>query len=450
MGKVAEGIALLLILCSLIVTVTQSFVLPAYAQPTWNTHLVDDKGWSGSLAIDSYGNPHVLYSDFYVNNSYYETIYLKSNYVVWDGANWSAQSLDPAIINGNFALDSNNLPHIIYLDNNILKYAFFNGDNWIFQTIDSSATSFSTVLDSKGNPQTVYTTYGNGISYLKYAHLEGSRWSNKVITYLNTTGHGHKSVSIALDSSDNPQIIYLENIDYNFGKNGLWSTNNVNFVELSVSKWSIKTVASNVSQIYNVAVDATGKPSFCYVQDQNFSYTTDNSFRFDSSLNYANWDGIVWHTQALDSPSLKDGYKNGQAYLHLDSYDNPQIFFYTTNYSNQTLSSLMYLQWTGTNWAIQKLGNFPNIDDYYVDMAQIVDVAFDSRGNLNLLYGGEVGTIRSAAVFGQLTYASIELPGYTPTVLWTTIALIILSVILVFVTALLLFRRHRKTAGSTQ
>ncbi len=59
-------------------------------------------------------------------------------------------------IYSSLALDSSGNPHIIYF-NDGLKYAVQNGSSWDIQVVDVDGWGGSLTLDSTGNPHIVYT-----------------------------------------------------------------------------------------------------------------------------------------------------------------------------------------------------------------------------------------------------------------------------------------------------
>jgi hypothetical protein len=86
----------------------------------WVIQTVDINVSGGSdMVLDSAGNPHFCY------NSYYDGV----RYACWDGADWQIEVVDPQGKGGSIALDSNGTPHIVYISNRTLNYAFRNFPN---------------------------------------------------------------------------------------------------------------------------------------------------------------------------------------------------------------------------------------------------------------------------------------------------------------------------------
>jgi len=434
-----------------------SFVISsANGAANWNTRRVGNGITGGSLAIDSHGNPHLVDYNWSFGD---DGISYDMDYAVLMGTNWTTQIVDPLGGGGILALDSNNQPHIIYEVGNDLKYAVLSGENWSIQTIDSSSSrSYSMALDSNNNPHVVYSishyNYSTNklTSDIRYAVFEGSKWNIQTIDSVNVTV-GNTLPKIALDSNNNPYIIYLETVQYRYyNKNSsnnpsLRENYNVKYAYAKDSIWSVQTMLSNCSGISNLVLDSIGKPSFSYLHE-NFAYLPDyGTLSTNYSVNYAYWNGYTWLTRTIAQQFIDS--ELGDTYLSLDSKGVPQVFFYEKMYQERTLSGLMFAQWTGSSWNIQNLGDIPSQPNYYVDTASITDFVVDGHGNLDLLYVGEVGTIHGAGIQGGLTYANLKISSYG---LFSSEIILAFAVIGVFVIliSLLLYKKHRATANSNE
>jgi hypothetical protein len=379
-------------------------MLFAQATPTWTTQGVDDSGSHGSIAYDSSGNPHIAYSKWYtVNTEYGDSSTYALSYAVKTGANWTTQTIDPSGGGGLLALDSMNRPHIIYNSQEGLKYAFLDGQNWAIQTIDSFSGYYSMALDSNGNPHVVY-----GLQTIKYAVLNGSKWDIQTVDSVNSTVTYRSPPSIALDSNNQPHIIYLDAVE--FPKpiitiyEPIYQTYNVKYASLTGQNWLIQTVTTNSTAIGNLVLDQNGKPSFCY-NHETFNYLENGSIAVDGSANYAYWNNGAWSSRIIDSNPTP----SGQTYLKLDSVGNPQVYYFVKSSENKGASIIvMSANWVDQRWVIADVGSFQINPSYYPGMVNVGDFAFDSFGNPSVAVDGEIGTLRSAPVYGALTYASFE------------------------------------------
>jgi hypothetical protein len=158
----------LLMLCAAVLM--PLFVAKAQASPTtWAIQAVDTVGsvgeWS-SLALDSNNYPHISYLDF---------AWHRLKYAKWTGTDWYTDTIDAyATIDGysSLALDSNEYPHISYYDasNGDLKYATWTGSQWSTEAVDSVEDVgewCSLALDSNDHPHISYYDVTNG--HFKYA-----------------------------------------------------------------------------------------------------------------------------------------------------------------------------------------------------------------------------------------------------------------------------------------
>jgi hypothetical protein len=346
---------------------------------------------------------------------------------------------------------------------NTLKYAVLNGENWDIQAIDVSDSDigYSMALDSNGNPHVVYSKFNDSLksntrdSYfgdIKYAVFDGTNWLLETIDSIELSSFYYSNISpsITLDSSNDPHIMYANTFEHQFyDKNiipshlGSESLHNVKYATWKESKWLVQTILTNTSRISNLVLDSKGQPSFCY---ERGNLPESGSFQTSSLMNYAYLDGQVWLSRVIDSnPSPSS------PTLNLDSNNNPQVYFYHENYQNPNDEGLICARWNSFGWSTQNLGSIPP-NSFYQYTAHINDFAFNSNGSLGLTYYGEVGTIRGAAVWGGLTYASLESASSNSTgsqnpslfvLSPKQIIIIIVVVLAVAVIAALLYRRHR-------
>ncbi|NOZ69308.1 MAG: hypothetical protein GXP46_08730 [Deferribacteres bacterium] len=178
-----------------------ALLLPYSALAGWRTGCVDcpryfDGMNSRSLALDSSGNPHIVYGSR-------DGVY----YAWYDGVSWHTETVN--IDGGIFAsiaiaIDSSDKVHIIYYDgypNRALKYATNASGSWVSEVVDSDggwATSIA--IDSSDKVHisySYYRGYPDYINALKYATNASGSWVSEVVD-----SDGGWATSIAIDSSD--------------------------------------------------------------------------------------------------------------------------------------------------------------------------------------------------------------------------------------------------------
>jgi hypothetical protein len=301
----------------------------------WNIQNVDSTGSATSLALDSYGNPHISYSGGTAG---------ALKYAKWTGSTWSIQTVDPnGGIHSSLALDSNNNPCISYYWLGDVKFARWNGSAWNIQTVDSMATVDSSLaLDASGYPCISYNSYSPATgNSLKLARWTGSGWNLQ-----NVGPQWGYHPSLILDSNGYPCISYGPSLTL-----ARWIG----------SEWNIQTVGPTTVVHSSIALDASGHPCISY-----YEISTE-------SLKFARWNGAAWSIQTVDlvGSAGMDGPYNSIA---IDSNNNPCISYY-----KGTTSDLKFARWTGSEWNIQIVDSAGNVGAYS-------SLALDSSGHPCISY----------------------------------------------------------------
>ena len=378
------------------------FVSIVEASPsTWSIETVDASesvGAATSIALDSYGNPHISYYDLKYGNLKYakwtgsawdiaaplddgdgaevgswSSIDIDSNdhphisyidwthgalkYAMWNGTAWSIETIHSAVAAGqtSIALDSADHPHISYIRETVgwLSYGVWGGMNWSFVSIDTScyASYTSIAVDSLDRPHISYFDATN--EDLKYARWTGSIWINETIDSVGRVG---VTTSIALDSNDNPHISYYDstNADLKYAR---WDGTN----------WIIETVDSsgNVGEYTSIALDSVGFPQICY-------YAAVSNF----DLKYARWTDSIWSIETVDTVGAVGSYCS----IALDSGDHPHM-----SYWDNTNSNLKYARAPTESFYTVYGTPFDSNSDGFSDAIQVnMDVDTTYAGSLNV------------------------------------------------------------------
>lgn len=142
---------------------------------------------------------------------------------------------------------------------------------------------------------------------------------------------GCHSPSFALDSNDQPHIVY-------FGREGI----DVRYARIVDSEWEIHIVDGETQQAFgaSIAVDSLDQVHI--------------SYPYNRILKYAFRSGSEWELQEVD-PEKRSA---GSVCIDIDSNDNPHIV-----YSNNAGTTLNYAKWSGSTWEFQSFKTTSVITD---------------------------------------------------------------------------------------
>jgi hypothetical protein len=228
----------------------------------WNIKKIDSLGGLSSIVFDSTGNPHIGYITNYGISGYHDGIV---NYAYWNGTEWNFQTIERNIEGSyiSLVLDSKNNPHLCYFGAWDLEYASWDGAKWNINQVSNSynldCPSFA--LDSHDNPHISYTRYQQEYSSYEsivYASWNGSGWSKQVVT--SNLFHC-ACTSLALDSKDNPHLLYASNDA---------SNEKMKYASWTGSDWSIMTIDDGLPidiggpGVLPLVLDSNDNPHVCY------------------------------------------------------------------------------------------------------------------------------------------------------------------------------------------
>ncbi|MBA6340589.1 tandem-95 repeat protein [Colwellia sp. MB02u-10] len=232
---------------------------------------------NATLALDSSDTPYVLYSD--------RSNYSKATLVKFDGNNWitvgaggfsTSKTSAPSL-----ALDSSGTPYVAYSDSSNdskVTVMTFDGSNWI--TVGTGGVSLgksyspSLALDNSGTPYVAYADAGKtdtgGPDIIEKSNSYKAtvmKYNASTDTWVTVGAAGFSAahagdLSLALDSSDNPYVAYVDNT--NDGKTTVMKFDGSNWVAVGIA------AVSKGSTYYNfLVVDSSDTPYVLYADYSN-------------------------------------------------------------------------------------------------------------------------------------------------------------------------------------
>lgn len=268
---------------------------------------------------------------------------------------WTSEILDNGSSQSKVVLDSNGYQHIVYFQLPILKYVYKTANGWVNETIVTNSTSRGTgfypslALDSSNNPQVVYN---DGNTYLNYAYKDQSGW--------------HVQTLLTADTSYTNIIMYNDSPRISFFDNG---QETVKYAYKNGTNWVIESVDASSGHYNSLALDSLGNPRIAYL-DANSGY-----------LKYAIRTGPnAWKTVVVDNSSYCGSWNS----LKIDSTGNPHISYVLAN------GTLKYASWDGINWITEALDNIKTSG---------TNLFLDESGNPKIAYFAKVNDTLNALKF---------------------------------------------------
>jgi hypothetical protein len=149
--------------------------------------------------------------------------------------------------------------------------------DWKVKTLAKGGAYNSIAVDSSGNPHISYLDDSNPMNYvLRHASLNGKAWRHEIVD----SGDVGWWNAIAVDSLGHIHISYLSDKP----------TASLRYAYFDGSGWSVTSVDSSGGYSTSIAVDADNRPHISYVD-------------FSGNLKYATPDGTTWVVQAIPDVS---------------------------------------------------------------------------------------------------------------------------------------------------
>ncbi len=259
---------------------------------------------------------------------------------------WNSTKVDSNSMYNSIAVDASGNPHIAYYVYSLfpdmypqLKYAYHDKSGWHIETVKSAKSGVgyfvSLVLDSSSNPHMVYLEGrgDNNHNILKYAYKDSRGWHFSILATSydgNALGDYTSYINLVL-YHDQPRISFYNKtsgqIEYMFN-------NGINWIKEDVAPsggWN------------SLALDSSGNPSI--------SYCSVSPASGKSSLRYAKRTASgTWTITIVDDSTDDVGEWNS---LALDSSGNPRISYI----AGENGGVLKYAYWDGTQWNTEAVDN---------------------------------------------------------------------------------------------
>lgn len=363
-----------------------------------NVSVNNGASYESSLAIDSSGRPHIAWTDSTGLTAPNTDIF----YVKWNGTDWvnaagtpyngtnaNVSATNRQSINPSLALDSNNIPYIIWCDftwGSNYEPVFVRWDTATTQWIQDNGSSYGGTgnarisppgsidyyrpflrIDSNNLPHVSMTRDyssdgGFEVIYARLTALGTSNWvshngglwqgggGHAVVNVSQTANRASDESSLALDSSNRPHITWTETGTFGAGQEIAYvRSNGTNWLNALGNTWPANSpnVSNNtgVSQRSSIEVDTNNRPHIAWSDNTPGNY----------EINYVRWNGANWVDINNVVYSISANITNTSGIsdypsLELDASNNPHVAWHdnTWNSNYQTC----YIYWNGSNWLV--------------------------------------------------------------------------------------------------
>lgn len=245
---------------------------------------------------------------------------------------------------------------------------------WTTQIVDPSGNGGKIAIDSNNNPHIVYyvdSIFNQPTTGLNYAVWTGNNWTKQTV---DPSGAGG---ILILDASKNPHILYRDS-----------TLDNLKYAVWNGANWTIHTIALSGVGGYAMAIDSSGKLHIAY----SSSIYSNNTYK--TNITYAVCTGSIWAAQTIDSEerSIFNSGLNPSSIV-LDSNGHPHItylenvvyeYYYSKSWNNKAFYStnnIKYATTTGSNWSIQTI-----VTNASTTVGATGNLVLDSKAQPHLCY----------------------------------------------------------------
>jgi hypothetical protein len=381
------------------------------------------------IILDSNDSPHITWNEggspniYYVRRDGKKLVTADEGKHVGKNGNVSRSSYR-ASESSMIALDSNDNPHIVWIEMSKVAYLKWSNENWITANGDNYKENPNSVyvsnnrakqpvlvIDNENQPHISwigYTADGSPSSKngeIMYVSWDGSNWktaggeifdSKKRNANISGNSGDSTNTQIILDSKNNPNIVWQDNTNSEYNSIHFIRWNNSNWETINGDVYSPETMNSNVSRSayqtldYSFDIDATDNPHITWVNQ------LDNEKYGKVRLVYTKWNGTSWvdingSAYLPDKTDCSIGlnrFAHCQVNLVLDSKSFPHLVWESDPWRR---ANIYYAKWNGSNWVTVE-GEEPdteNFDDGIDDAdyhGYFSSFALDSNDNPHVIW----------------------------------------------------------------
>lgn len=374
--------------------------------PPTNANVSLNSGISNeaSLAIDSFGRPHIAWTDSTgLTSPNTDIFYVKWNGTQWvnaagtpyNGTNANVSQTNRESINPSLALNSNDIPYIIWCDftwGSNYEPVFVRWDTATTQWIQDNGSSYGGTgnarisppgsidyyrpflrIDSNNLPHVSMTRdYSSDgayeVIYARLTALGTSNWvshagglwqgggGHAVVNVSQTANRISDESSLALDSNNRPHISWTEFGTFGAGSDIAYVTSNgTNWLNIASAVWpnNSPNVSNNSGNSLrsSIEVDTNNRPHIAWSDDNTGNY----------EIHYIRWNGANWidinnNVYSTSANITNSSGRSDYPSLELDSLNNPHIAWHDNTWNSNYETCYIYRN--GSNWSVGTTATF--------------------------------------------------------------------------------------------
>lgn len=344
------GMFLFFLLAALLLLVLQA--PSAQAAATWGSAWGYASTWGANeanFAVTSNGNAYVVFSDIngssvpgHNNKAMVERCITGGGCGYLGGVNTGFTSAQAGFVSVALAPGGLGTPYVAYqLNTGATFYAqvqYFDGSSWVPLGGNASTTEAAFVdvaLDSSNNPYIVYTNQTSGSTHkATVRHWNGSAWST--VGSADFSAGAAWQNQIVVDASNTPYVVYRDGT-VTFGKATVKKYNGSSWVNVGSAGFSAGDIA-----LPSIALDQSGTPYVAYA-DLTQCVSTDHC-----RMTVKKFDGSGWVD--VGSAGFSDYVDIAKSYYNTGMAINNNGNIFVSFVDWEAGDHVTVMEWDGTKW----------------------------------------------------------------------------------------------------